>query len=73
MTADDLRDVLRQFGITKASRATTTDSTEEVILLTKQELKSVDVAALTTALMEVLPHTKVWVVEEHPRWSSEPL
>jgi hypothetical protein len=73
MRADDLRDVLRQSGITKASRATTTDSTEEVILLTKQEVKSVDVTALTTALMEVLPHTKVWLVEEHPRWSSEPL
>jgi hypothetical protein len=69
----DVREVLSQFGLTHATRATTTDSTEEVIILAKRDFDSVDVTALTTALMEVLPHTKVWVVEEHPRWSSEPL
>ena len=70
---EDVLAILRQFGVAKASRATTTDSTEEVILLTSGDFGSVDVDALTRALMGVLPHVKVWVVEEHPRWSTEPL
>lgn len=70
---EDVWEVLRAFGVTQAARATTTDPTEEVILLPKAVLASLDVTALTKALMRVLPHTKVWVVEEHPRWSSEPL
>jgi hypothetical protein len=70
---EDVWEVLRQFGVTHATRATTTDPTEEVIILAERDFESVDVTALTTASMEALPHTKVWVVKEHPRWSSEPL
>lgn len=68
---EDVREVLARFEVTCASRATTTDSTEEVILLGKDDFASVDAQALTLALMDILPHTKVWVVEEHPRWSTE--
>ena len=70
---EDVRTVLACFGIAEASRAITTDSTEEVILLVKEDFDRVDVRALPLALMDVLPHTKVWVAEAHPRWSSEPL
>ncbi len=70
---EDVWQVLHGFGVTTASRATTTDATEEVILLPKDQLAAVDVRALTLALTRVLPHMKVWVVEEHPRWKSEPL
>jgi hypothetical protein len=70
---EDVRAVLARFGVTKASRATTTDSTEEVILLAGRDFDSVDVETLTGELMKVLPHAKVWVVDEHPRWSAEPL
>ena len=70
---EDIWAVLRKFGVTKASRATTIDPTEEIIILAKEDLESVDVTALTMALMEVLPHKKVWVVAEHPRLSSDPL
>lgn len=71
---EDVREVLARFGVTQASRATTTDSTEEVILLAAADFAAVDVQALTLALMDTLPHTKVWVTEEHPRWvSTEPI
>jgi hypothetical protein len=70
---EDVRAVLHRFGVAKASRATTTDATEEVFLLAPTDIAAIDVDALTRALMDVLPHVKVWVVEEHPRWSAEPL
>jgi hypothetical protein len=61
------------FGIAEAWRATTADSTEEVIILTEQELDRIDLKSLTMALIQVLPHTKVMVVKQHPLWRSEPL
>jgi hypothetical protein len=70
---EDVRTVLATFGISKATRATTTDSSEEVILLSKADFAAVDVRALTRALMDTLPSTKVWVAEEHPRWKTEPV
>jgi hypothetical protein len=70
---EDVRAVLARFGIAVASRATTTDSTEEVVLLAQRDYASVDVSKFTLALMEVLPHTKVWVIEESPRWAAEPI
>jgi hypothetical protein len=42
-----------------------TDPTEEVFLLTPDAFAAVDVNELTGALMNVLPHTKVWIVERH--------
>lgn len=41
-----------------------TDSTEEVILLSEFDLNRVDTESITRALMDVLPHTKVWVVAD---------
>jgi len=70
---EDVLAALARFGVTRASRATTTDSTEEVILLAKADFESVDVRELTLALMDVLPHKKVWVIEEDPRWVTEPI
>lgn len=70
---DELRKVLQEFGVTRASRATTTDLTEEVILVSARDFDAVDVMALTIALMRALPHTKVWVAKQHSRWISEPL
>lgn len=70
---NDIRAVLRDFGVTQESRATTTDSTEEVILLPMQQMATLGVRALTAALTRLLPHTKVWVAHEHPRWTGEPL
>jgi hypothetical protein len=70
---EDVRAVLASFDVMNARRATTTDSSEEVILLARADFAAVDVQALTLALMDTLPHTKVWVAEEHPRWTSEPI
>jgi hypothetical protein len=70
---EDARQVMRTFGITSSRRATTTDSTEEVFLLSASDFAATDIDALTRALMEILPHTKVFVVEVMPRWTSEPL
>ncbi len=70
---EDIRLVLREYGIESCRRATTTDPTEEVFLLTTNAFAAVDVNGLTRALMNVLPHTKVWVVEDMPKWSSEPV
>ena len=44
---EDVLAALARFGATRASRATTTDSTEEVILLAKADFESVDVRELT--------------------------
>jgi hypothetical protein len=68
---EDVREVLARFGVTAGRRATTTDSTEEVILLTQPDIDRIDVNALTVALMDVLPHTKVWVTADGRRWTSE--
>lgn len=70
---EDVLAALARFGVTRASRATTTDATEEVILLAKADFDSVAVKQVTLALMDVLPHTKVWVIEEGPRWVTEPI
>lgn len=70
---EDVRQVLRDFGVTSCRRATTTDSTEEVLLVGSDTFNAVDIERLTRALMDVLPHTKVWVVEDSERWDSEPV
>jgi len=70
---EDVRLDNRDHGIESCRRATTTDPTEEVFLLTPDAFAAVDVDGLTRALMKVLPHTKVWVVEDMPKWSSEPV
>lgn len=69
--AEDVRAVLKSFGVESSRRATTTDSTEEVILISQSDFDRVDVEALTLALMNVLPHTKVWVAPNNTLWSSE--
>jgi hypothetical protein len=68
---EDVRQVMREFGVSSCRRAVTTDPTEEVFLLSAEVLAAVDVDVLTRALMEVLPRTKVWVVEDSSRWSTE--
>ncbi len=70
---EDIHTVLGEFGISVASRAVGTDASEEVILLTAEDFARVDSDAVARAIMEVLPHTKVWVIEEHTAWTSEPL
>lgn len=70
---EDVHTVLGRFGIAAASRAVGTDESEEVVLLTAEDFVRVDPDAVARALMEVLPHTKVWVIQEHPAWSSEPV
>ena len=44
-----------------------------VILLAKPDFESVDVRELTLALMDAVPHTKVWVIEQSPWWTTEPI
>lgn len=70
----DVRTVLRdRFGIVQARRATDTDSTEEILLLTAEDFLGIDEAAVTLAIMDVLPHVKVWVTQESPSYDSERL
>jgi len=68
---EDVLRVLAEHGITGARRVETTDSTEEVILLAHEHFDRVDVDALTRALMEVIPDTKVWVAPDRPPWRGE--
>ncbi len=70
---EDVREVLGRYGISDARRAADTDETEEVVLLNEAVYRQVDVDGLTRALMEVLPHMKVWVAPDGPRWVSEPI
>ncbi len=69
----DVRMVLADYGITSAQRAVDTDPSEEVFLLKTAEYAQVDPGAVALAVMQVLPSTKVWVIEEHPAWEVEPL
>ncbi len=68
-----VRKAMAGYGITAARRATTTDATEEVFLLSPPDLFAVDVKALTRALMAALPGIKIWVVQDTARWVSEPI
>ena len=70
---EDVMGVLNQYGITAARRAADADGSEEIILLSQDVYDQVDVDGLTRALMDVLPHVKVWVAPDHTRWSSEPI
>ena len=70
---EDVREVLERYGIHAARRATTTDATEEVVLLNADEYKKTQIEELTLALMDVLPHVKVWVAPVSERWRSEPI
>jgi hypothetical protein len=65
---EDIRAVLARFGISHARRAADTDATEEVILLSPEDFARIDSQEVAIDVMEVLPHTKVWVIEEHPMW-----
>ena len=68
---EDVRQVMRRFGVESCRRAVTTDATEEVFLLSAATFAAIDTDGLTRALTGVLPDTKVWVVEDSVRWSSE--
>jgi hypothetical protein len=70
---EDVRRVLSRYGIGTARRAADADGSEEIILVSQSVYEQVDVDGLTRALMEVLPHAKVWVAPDNPRWSSEPI
>jgi len=68
---EDVRAVLALYSIRKGRRAIPLDETEEIVLLTAVEFGRTDIDALTKALMDVLPHTKVWVAPDGPNWTSE--
>ena len=73
LARQSVRSVLARFGILSARRAVDTDSSEEVILVQSDVIASVDASQVALAIMDVLPHTKVWVVEANPAWDAEPL
>ncbi len=70
---EDVMEVLGRYGIASARRAADTDESEEIILLSEEAYRQVDVDALTRALINVFPHMKVWVAPDGPRWTSEPI
>lgn len=68
---EDVREVLERYGIHSARRATTADATEEVVLLDAADYNKAPIEELTLALMDVLPHVKVWIAPVNDRWKSE--
>ena len=66
-----VRAVFQRFGIDGARRDPNTDPTEEVFLISAQEMARVGEASLTYALLEELPGVKVWVVTQSSAWTSE--
>jgi intein-encoded DNA endonuclease-like protein len=72
-TREDVRRVLDRYGISTARRASDVDGSEEIILVSRSVYEQVDVDGLTRGLMDVLPHVKVWVAPDGPRWSGEPI
>jgi hypothetical protein len=69
----DILAALAQFGIETARRAVPLDPTEEVFLVSAEDFARIDPDAISVALMDVLPHTKVAVAPDGPRWRSEPI
>jgi len=67
----DVRAVLTRFGIENARRATPRDPTEEVLLLGPVDYDRINPEEMAMALMEVFPHTKVWVVADGPMWTGD--
>ena len=70
---EDVMEVLDRYGIGAARRAADADGSEEIILVSQSAYEQADIDGLTRALMEVLPHVKVWVVPDNQRWSGEPI
>lgn len=70
---EDIRAVLASFGISSATRVVGTGEDEEILLISRGDYDRTDNTAVTTAVMDVLPHVKVWVIPESPTWESEPL
>ena len=69
----DVLQVLSRHGISAARRAVPADSSEEIILVSQDVYEQADIDGLTRALMDVLPHTKVWVAPDNQRWAGEPI
>ena len=70
---ENVRAVLARFDVLSAQRATDTDSSEEVILVQAEDFARIDPGEVTVAIMDVLPSTKVWVVEVSGLWQAESL
>ncbi|MEZ5096459.1 MAG: hypothetical protein R2731_10260 [Nocardioides sp.] len=70
---EDIRAVLASFGIASARRAVGTGEDEEILLIAKDDYERTDNVAVTAAVMDALPHVKVWVIPESPAWETEPL
>lgn len=63
---EDVMEVLGLYGVSAARRAADTDGSEEIILVSESVYMQLDVDGLTRALMDVLPHMKVWVAPDGP-------
>ena len=73
LAREDVLRVLGLYGISAARRAVPADSSEEIILVSQDVYERADIDGLTRALMDVLPHAKVWVAPDNQRWSGEPI
>jgi hypothetical protein len=69
----DVMQILSRHRISAAWRVADADGSEEMILVSPGVYEQVDVDGLSRALMDVLPHLKVWVAPDNPQWSSEPI
>ena len=69
----DVLAVLARFDIEGAQRVVPLDPTEEVFLISAEDFARIDPNAVSLALMDVLPHTKVAVAPDGPGWRSEPI
>lgn len=69
----DVLAALARFGIEGVRRAIPIDPTKEVFLVSSDDFARIDSDAVCLALVDVLPHTKVFVAQDGPRWRSEPI
>ena len=67
----DVLAAFAQIGVTNVRRASPVDPGEEVFLLSADDFGRIDAQSATVAVMDVLPHTKVWIVEDGPEWHSK--
>jgi hypothetical protein len=70
---EDVMQVLSRYGSAPPAERRTPTVRRRSPWPARVSTKQLDVDGLTRALMYVLPHMKVWVAPDSPRWSSEPI
>jgi hypothetical protein len=71
--AREVRSIFLKYGVHAPLRAEPLGPTEEIFLLDRDQLASLDERKLVRELTGVLPDTKIGLAVNGPLWRSEPV